>query len=164
MASLFHKAKSERSVEKKIGYTRMTRLFVLLFVFALGAVRSPALCDCSDAKWESVRSAFSQRSGRAFGRLVGDGMMSLRLDGISQGRYTADQTTHLMQEFFDRTERCELSINDCGDRGNRSWAEGTLTYTLSASRSVVSEHILLEYCLDDDAGRFALCSIRSVTR
>ena len=165
MAAFFREKKSEGASKGAMREDVMSRSLVICLGIIFFLVQtSPCRSSCSDDIWNTVRYAFTSGNGRTIGRLVGDGTVSLRLDGISQGRYTADQTAHLMQQFFDRTEECELSLEACGSRGNRSWAEGTLRYTFEESKRTVLEHILLEFCFDDNTERYLLCSIRSVTR
>ncbi len=116
---------------------------------------------CPDEPWARVRSVLIQGDARGIADLVGGGKVSLRLDGIPQGRYTAEQASRLFREFFRQTESRKLRLDACGTSGNRLWAEARYEYRWRKGGRVSAERILLELCYEERGTR--LCGIRSVS-
>jgi hypothetical protein len=116
---------------------------------------------CDDVSWDRLTEAMTQGDEGTIAALVGSGRLSLRLDGISQGRYTAQQARHLLSDFFGRTDARSLSLGMCSSSGNRAWAEATYRYRQNDAGRTSEERLLLEWSVEGHKG--LLSGIRSVS-
>jgi hypothetical protein len=129
----------------------------LLLIVTGSAVSEP----CDGIPWDRLEEAMTRGDEGVIAALIGSGRLSLRLDDISQGRYTAQQAKQLLGDFFARTDARNLSCELCNSSGNRAWAQATYYYRERATKKIVEERLLLEWSVE---GQDALLSgIRSVS-
>ncbi|MCU0610330.1 MAG: DUF4783 domain-containing protein [Candidatus Eisenbacteria bacterium] len=115
--------------------------------------------ECRDAPWSLLREALEQGDSDAISALVGEGGVSLSVDGIAPGSYTAAQAERLLGEFFRATSARRLDYRACGVSGEAGWAEAVLRYRRAGTDIETREHLLLEF--DDVDGDAVLSGIRS---
>ncbi len=135
----------------------------------MGAILIAILVLCWDgvgsesyiSEWKQVKEAMVLGNAGAIGRLIGKKKVSLRLDGIPQGQYTAQQARRLLGDFFKETTSHSLIYESHETRGSRSWAEAIYKYRWVRTGRLAEERLLLELCLDTDTVQ--LCGIRSVS-
>ncbi len=130
---------------------------------ALGALLSASgvRADCGDPPWSVVQRAMEGGDHRTLGALIGTGRVSLIMDAIPPGDYTAPQASRLLADFFRRTTERRLSFRSCGRSGETQWAEADLVYRWARSDSPRQERLLLETCREGDEAR--LCGVRSAS-
>jgi hypothetical protein len=116
---------------------------------------------CEDVTWDRLVEAMVRGNEGTIATLIGSGRLSLRLDGISQGRYTAPQARRLLGDFFRRTDTRSLAYGTCESGGNRAWAQATYRYRHSETGRTTEERLLLEWCVVGQDG--LLSGIRSVS-
>jgi hypothetical protein len=138
----------------------MRRLWVVLFLMLSVAV--PAAGDpCEEVAWDRLVEALVRGNEGTIAALIGSGRLSLRLDGISQGRYTAQQAKQLLGDFFRRTDARSLSRGVCNSGGNRAWAQATYRYRQRDTGRASEERLLLEWWVEGQDG--LLSGMRSVS-
>ena len=129
----------------------------LVFCVAVSGAREP----CDDVPWHRLEEAMIRGDEGVMATLIGSGRLSLRLDNIPQGRYTAQQAKQLLGDFFSRTAARFISCGLCNSSGNRLWAEATYRYRERDTKKTVEERLLLEWCVDGRSVQ--LSGIRSVS-
>lgn len=93
--------------------------------------------------------------------MIGRGRVSLSVDGIAPGSYTAAQAGRLLGGFFRATTERRVAYRMCGQSGSVMWAEAVLAYRRLEGDVRTQEHLLLEFCSDGDG--VTLCGIRSAS-
>lgn len=136
------------------------RLRLMLFLMMSGVVPATASL-CEDVAWDRLVEGMVRGNEGTIASLIGSGRLSLRLDGISQGRYTAQQAKQLLGDFFRRTGARSLSYGVCKSSGNRAWAQAIYRYRQRDTGRTSEERLLLEWCVE--AQDALLTGIRSVS-
>lgn len=125
------------------------------------AASAPAAAECESWPWRLLGDALERGDVRTIVAMVGDGRVSLSVDGIPPGSYTAAQAGRLLGGFFKSTASRRLQYRACGASSSTRWGEALLRYRPAGAPYDVEEHILLEMC---GSGREAvLCGIRSAS-
>ena len=139
----------------------MLRRLWLMMLLLLTLVGSASSGPCDDVPWDRLKEALVRGDEGDIATLIGSGRLSLRLDDISQGRYTAQQARQLLEAFFSRTDNRFLSYDPCNSSGNRAWSQATYSYRRRSTTKVSEERLLLEWCVEGQDVR--LSGIRSVS-
>ncbi|MBN1423245.1 hypothetical protein JXA88_01700 [Candidatus Fermentibacteria bacterium] len=122
---------------------------------------APVRAECTKWPWPDLAKALRDGDTRTIASMIGGGRVSLNIDGIPPGSYTAAQAGRLLGGFFKSTTARRVEYRGCGASGMIRWADAVLFYRVAGSAHRVEERILLEMCgSGEDA---VLCGMRSAS-